>query len=459
MRLERGRDYDARHPCQTVSVLTRFSEQLEETRMQKQVRWMAILATMLLALAACSNNSGSSASASGGTSASAGNSVDAQAACDADEFGCVEVASGDPITLGTALVITTADAPLGLDSQYGAQVAVNLRGQVLGHDVALDNQDDGCSADGGTAAANLLKSKPGIVAVVGTSCSSAGVPAAQILSEAGILLVSPSNTAPSLTDPATHEKFYARTAHNDKIQGAAMADFACTVLEAKTAATIHDGSPYAQQLQQVFVDNFQSKCGGTVTKQEAITKGNVDLSVVDSIGESNNGGAPDLFYYPIFTAEGALITQQAREKPAFANTKLAGADGLFNPDFLAAAGDAAEGMYLSGPDLAFSGDYYESTFLPEYKNVSGEDAPISVFHAHAFDAVNMILDAVEKVAIEQDGTLFIPRTALRDAFFATSGYAGITGNLTCDENGDCADAKISVSQVQDGKYVRIWPEN
>jgi branched-chain amino acid transport system substrate-binding protein len=443
-----------------VSVLTRFSEQLEETRMQKQVRWMAILATMLLALAACSNNTGTSASASGGTSASAGNSVDAQAACDADEFGCVEVASGDPITLGTALVITTADAPLGLDSQYGAQVAVNLRGQVLGHEVELDNQDDGCSADGGTAAANLLKSKPGIVAVIGTSCSSAGVPAAQILSEAGILLVSPSNTAPSLTDPATHEKFYARTAHNDKIQGAAMADFACTVLNAKSAATVHDGSPYAQQLQQVFADNFESQCGGTVTKQEAITKGQTDFSsVLSTIATSNNGAAPDLFYYPIFTAEGALITQQARQDAALDNTKLAGADGLFNPDFLAAAGDAAADMYLSGPDLAFSGDFYESTFLPEYKTVSGEDAPISVFHAHAFDAVNMVLDAVEKVAIDDGGTLFIPRTALRDAFFATSGYAGITGTLTCDENGDCADAKISVSQVQDGKYVRIWPES
>ncbi len=424
--------------------------------MQKPLRWIAILATLLLALAACTGGGSSSSSAAASSSGGGG---DATAACDADQFGCVEVASGDPIVLGTSLVITGANASLGLDSQYGAQVAVNLRGQVLGHDVELDNQDDGCSADGGTASANLLKSKPEIAAVIGTSCSSAGVPAAQILSEAGILLVSPSNTAPSLTDPATHEAFYARTAHNDKIQGAAMADFACTVLEAKSAATVHDGSPYAEQLQQVFVDNFKSQCGGTVSLQEAITVGQTDFSsLLSSLATSNDGGAPDLFYYPIFTAEGALMTQQARQNSALDNTDLAGADGLFNPEFLSGAGDAAENMYLSGPDLNFAGDFYESTFLPEYTNVSGQSAPISVFHAHAFDAVNMVLDAIEQVAIDDGGTLHIPRTALRDAFFATSGYAGITGNLTCDENGDCADAKISVSQVQNGAYVRIWPE-
>jgi branched-chain amino acid transport system substrate-binding protein len=426
--------------------------------MQKYLRWSAFLAVFMLVLAAC--NQGSSQEPSGTTTASqsAGASGDAQAACDDDEFGCVVVAAGEPIVLGTSLVITGPNASLGLDSQYGAQVALNLRGQVLGHDVELDNQDDGCSADGGTASANLLKSKPEIVAVIGTSCSSAGVPAAQILSETGIMLVSPSNTAPSLTDPASVEPFYARTAHNDKIQGAAMAQFACEELAVTSAATIHDGSPYAEQLQQVFADNFAELCDGAVTTQEAITVGQTDFSsLLSSIATSNDGGAPDLIYYPIFVAEGALVTQQARENAALDETILAGADGIFTPDFLDAAGDAAEEMYLSGPDLEFGGSFYEDTFLPEYTNVSGEDAPISVFHAHSYDAANIILDAIAAVAYDEDGTLSIPRSALRDEILATTGHAGITGTLQCDENGDCADAKISVSQVTDGDFVRLWP--
>ena len=66
--------------------------------------------------------------------------------------------------------------------------------------------------------------------------------------------------------------------------------------------------------------------------------------------------------------------------------------------------------------------------------------------------------AIEAVAFEDGGTTYIPRTALKDAFFSISGYEGLTGTLTCTPTGDCADAKISVSQVQDGAFERIWPE-
>ena len=44
------------------------------------------------------------------------------------------------------------------------------------------------------------------------------------------MLIAPSNTAPSLTLPESHQPFYSRTAHNDKIQGAAMAQFVCKEL-------------------------------------------------------------------------------------------------------------------------------------------------------------------------------------------------------------------------------------
>ena len=38
--------------------------------------------------------------------------------------------------------------------------------------------------------------------------------------------------------------------------------------------------------------------------------------------------------------------------------------------------------------------------------------------------------------------------ALRDALYGTSGFAGLTGNLSCDENGDCATGEaLAVFQV------------
>ena len=429
--------------------------------MVKHLRWTALLAILALVMAACTEGPGASTAASGG--ASGGD--DPTAVCDADEFGCVEIAEGAEITLGTALVITTADADLGTDSQHGAVVAGNLRneaGGLFGRQIAWDHQDDQCSAEGGTTAARALVADPTIVAVIGTSCSSAGVPAAQITSEAGVLMVSPSNTAPSLTAPETHEPFYARTAHNDTVQGAAMATFACEELGVSRAATVHDGSPYAEQLQQVFADEFVAQCGGEITTQEAVADTDTDFrTVLTTIAATD----PELIYYPIFTQGGALMTQQARENPDLEGVHLAGADGMQSQTFLATAREAADGVYTSGPDLAFQSSVYEDEFLPAYYELCGCDQTLSVFHAHAFDAANLIFDAIEAVGIEgDDGTLYIPRSALRDAFFGTTDYEGVTGTLTCTETGDCADPKISVSLIhyvspEEAEYERIWPED
>jgi hypothetical protein len=46
---------------------------------------------------------------------------------------------------------------------------------------------------------------------------------------------------------------------------------------------------------------------------------------------------------------------------------------------------------------------------------------------------------------------------MRNCLQSTSNFEGITGSLTCDEHGDCADPRISVSELQNGNYQRIWP--
>ncbi len=90
-----------------------------------------------------------------------------------DPLGCVDVAPGEPIHIAYALVIAGPDETLGVDSRNGIEVAMALKGQILGHDVKLSGEDDGCSAEGGQAAGTKLAADPTIVAVIGTSCSSA----------------------------------------------------------------------------------------------------------------------------------------------------------------------------------------------------------------------------------------------------------------------------------------------
>lgn len=376
-----------------------------------------------------------------------------------DAIGCVDIAPGEPVHIAYAMVVAGADETLGIDSRNGVEIAVDeVGGKILGHPIKFDGEDEGCSAEGGQAAGTKLSADPTIIAVIGTSCSSAARVAVPLFSQAGFVVVSASNTAPDLTEagnPNNHPG-YLRTAHNDTVQGAAAAKFAWESLGVKTAATIHDGSLYADKLQGVFADEFK-RLGGTITSQEAVDPNATDFkSVLTTIA----AGAPEIIYYPIFVKAGSLITRQAREVPGLENTYLMGADGMFSPDVVEGAGDAVEGLMVSSPDFTQFGDKYEATFLPAYREKFGVEDPVSIFHAHAYDAFMMIKAAIEKVAVQDaDGTLHIPRQALRDAMFATKDFQGLTGNLTCTPTGDCADPKIAVYEYHAGAYPpeKIWP--
>ena len=428
--------------------------------MQTYLRWTAVLAVMVLVLAACASESPSAQATGTGAPAPSGGE-DPTAACDADEFGCVEIPEGDPIRLASANTFSGGALFLGLDVQYGIEVAVGDRPQVLGHDVEIVRQDAGCSAaETGQTAAQAIVADQSIVAVIGTTCSRTAVPAMPVLAEAGLTMISASNTAPSLTDPDEADfggPFYFRTAYNDLVQGAAVAKFVCEELDPvpATAATIHDGSPYAQQLQQVFQDEFTSQCGGTITSAEAIQVGD---TAFQGLLTSICADSPDVLFYPVFDPEGGTVTQQTQEVSGCEDTILFGADGIKDAGFITQAGPLAEelGMYFSGPDLNF-GTAYTDEFLPKYREWSGTEQPIAPYHAHGFDAANILMDAIEAVGlVDADGTLWVPRSAVREYVASLTEYPGLTGNLSCNENGDCGSSFVSVAQLVDGVFTEVW---
>ena len=401
-------------------------------------RWLTplvLLGAFAMIAAACSNSS----SAAGG-STSGGASVDCNAAP-----GCVTVAAGAPIQIGTLLSVSGDNADLGQDSLYGVELAIDhldgtfdgTPGQIDGHAVQLQQEDDTCSAEGGQAGATKLAANPDVVAVIGTSCSGAALGVAdKILGDKGIVLISPSNTNPALTAQGTHNPYYFRTAHNDLIQGLVVADFAVKKLSATTAATIHDESPYTEGLTTAFANAFQKQNGQVVDAEVIDSSQQSYTPVLTKIGQKS----PDLLYGPDYTAECALILKQGHQVSGLANTTFMGSDGCFASNFIKLAGSAINGAYYSAPCLSCfqQKDFYTNEFLPAYKQLAGT-APISAFHAHAYDALNLLAAAIDKAAVKNsDGSLTIPRTALRDAVQGTSNMQGIVTTYTCTDLGDCA---------------------
>ncbi len=384
--------------------------------------------------------------------------------CD-DEIGCVVLEDGDPISIATMLTISGNTAFLGEDSAGGVEIAVEQRdGELLGREIEIVEEDSGCSAEGGQAAAQRVASDEFIVGVIGTNCSSAATAALPILSEAGMILFSSSATSPSLTsvpdDGGVYEPGFYRTAHNDLFQGAIAAEFAVDELGATRLATIHDGSPYADGLQAVMADTF-TEMGGEVIFQGAVNVGDTDMNpiltdIAAAVAASETDG-PLVLYFPIFEPEGNFIAAQSLDVPGLEDSILFGADGILVESFPENTGqDAALGMYFSGPVV--QGEAYDEFLALWDEEIGG--VPPAGFHAHAYDAANILLDAVAEVAVEgDDGTLVIGRQALRDAITATEGYEGLTGTLTCSETGDCATGEaLGVFQLTEAEFTEdAWP--
>ena len=424
-------------------------------KQRKLLTMLAIVGSLALVASSCSNDD--DGGGGGDETGTTGSEVD----CATVEFGCVEVASGEPISIGTLLSITGDTKNLGLDSQYGVELAADYldgtfdgtNGQIAGHDIAFVNEDDGCSAEGGQTGATTLAADPQIVGVLGTSCSSASLGVADtILTEKGIVVISPSATNPALTTAGTHQRGYFRTAHNDRIQAAVVSDFVTQEKGAKTAVTIHDESPYTQGLTDGFKANFEAN-GGTVNAEEAINSLDKDFKpLLTQIAQN----APDVIYAPDFNPACALIAKQKATTSGLEDTILTGSDGCSDATYTEIAGTSADGVFLSGPDLtAFSGGaFYKDEFVPAYEEAYGSK-PLSVFHAHAFDAMNILVKSIEEVAIENDdGSLTIPRDALIDAVESTENYEGVIGTLTCTPDGDCATSvTIGVYEVPDVGFL------
>jgi len=426
--------------------------------MQKSLKWSAAPITLLMILAACTTPS-SSPSGSEAASASESVAADPAAACDALELGCVAVPAGEPLTIASALAITGDVAFLGNDSNWGIQVAQEERGQILGRDVDVIHEDAGCSdAATGQTAATAIAANSAVLGVIGTTCSRTAVTAAPVLGAVGLVLISPSNTAPGLTNP-DHEQyggeFFFRTAYNDTVQGAAVAKYACEELGITSAATIHDGSPYAEQLAAVFVDDFAEFCDGETTSTNAIDPNETSFqALLTAIGAEG----PDMVFMPIFSPAGPLIVNQSRDIPALADTVLFGADGVKDQGMIDAAGVVAEeiGMFFSGPDLNF-GSRYTDDFLPALLELEGSENPIAPYHAHGYDAYNILMDAIvdAHVGDAADGTSYFSKAGIRDYIAGLSGYAGLTGTLTCN-GGDCGAEDVSIAQLVDGVFTEVW---
>jgi ABC-type branched-subunit amino acid transport system substrate-binding protein/ABC-type proline/glycine betaine transport system substrate-binding protein/basic membrane lipoprotein Med (substrate-binding protein (PBP1-ABC) superfamily) len=380
-------------------------------------------------------------------------------------LGTVEVGAGEDIQIRSLHAISGDVAFLGVPMSRAVDMAVADYGDIHGFSVNAGTWlDDLCSSDGGQAAAQTIVADESVVGVLGTSCSGAATAAAPLITGAGMVLISGSNTSPALTSDLAGtagdnwSEGYYRTAHNDLYQGAAAAKFAYEVLGATSAATIHDGDPYTEGLATAFANSF-SDLGGDLQTITAVNKGDTDMvPVLTEVA----AGSPDLLFFPIFPPEGNFISQQVGEVAGLENTTLMAADGMLVDNYMEIP--ESEGVFMSGPDLNFEGNANAATgqtgdgFLAAYEAEHGE-APSAAFWAHAYDATTLLLSAIEAASSTDGDNLVVDRAGVREFMAGVSSWPGIIGDITCDDFGDCGSQRIAVVQHNDSSDIAAGKNN
>ena len=374
-------------------------------------------------------------------------------------LGAVSVGPGEAIRIRTLLSVTGAPE-LGVVARRGVELAVKDLGAVRSRDIELGGAVDAmCSPEGGRAGASRIAGDEQVVGVVGTICSAAAVAASPVISEAGLVMISPANTSPLLTSDLAgnaqehrHAGYY-RVSNNDLHQGIGLSDFAFNRLGLERVAAVHDGDPYTSALAAAFADAFRA-VGGQVPTTIAVQKGQTDMSSV--LAELALGN-PDGIFFPLFLVEGSALAEQARDFDGLDGVTLISGSALLVSEFLATP--QSEGMYFAGPESDYGSNVNSVTrqsgaaILASYDDAFG-GPPSAHYWAHAYDATTVLAAAIESAAVEEDGVLHIDRAALRAEIERTE-IQGLIGAISCDAFGDCGTGRVNIYHHTDSRITDI----
>ncbi len=369
--------------------------------------------------------------------------------------GYVVIAPGDPVRIGASAALTGPIPEFGLDIKQAYELAVsdiNAAGGIMGHTLELDVQDGACDGDAATIVGNGFAADPTILAVAGGTCTGETLGLKPILQEARIPFVSASATNPAITSDETCDVCN-RVALSDKLQADVDAAYIYNVLGITEIAIMHDNADYGLGLAELLQTAFELE-GGTVISFDGVQVGDTDFRAVLTQVATNS---PELIFFGGYIQEGALIASQMKET-GLEDAIFFSDDGVYGDAFMGTAGDAAEGAYVSfvaGDDDADANAIFDAAYEAMFGVAPDSQGP---YHAQAYDSVNMIVAAINAVAVEDDageGYLIVEREALVSAVRSTSGLQGLAGTMTCNAIGDCGAGGVKIYQVQDGAFVQV----
>ena len=335
----------------------------------------------------------------------------------------------NPVRIGAVVSRTGAAAGYGERVTRGFDLAVdeiNGAGGVRGRGIALSYRDDATNPDVGLAAARDLVDRDRVPVVLGAVSSLVTLRLADYCEQRRIVLVSPSASAPQLTEAG---EFVFRTYPSDVLEASAMAEFSRDLGLDRVAVLFVDND-YGRSLTEVLESRFAAAGGSSAGRFPFVEGSEASLGRAVS---ALLAAKPRGLYAPSYTAD--LATALLMLRRAGARPIVMGASSIAD-EITRLARPAAEDLVVPRPSFSpEDDDPAVRAFVSRYRQAYGESP--DVYAAHAYDTVKLLA-----VAADRAGTW--EADALRKSLLAVDNFEGVTGRMAFDPKGDVI------------QYPRLW---
>lgn len=350
------------------------------------------------------------------------------------------------IHVGNAGAFTGDAAAPCMEIFNSSQLAVdewNEKGGIQGVKIKHIMGDDAMDPAQGVNVAQRFVSDKLMYGVIGPPMSHIAQATLKIYGGASLACITSAASKPELTEQG-YKHFFRVNARNDA-HGPNCALFIKNRLKAKRIAVLNEKVAYCENLAKETIKALKELGIGDIM-QDTIVGGAKDFSPVLTKVKAYN---PDvLFFVATAAPDQAIGVRQAKElgiKAVFFGTEGA----RDKKDFIEASEGAAEGAYV----YHFGPDIYSIPEAASYvKKFEGKYGVLSGFGPPAYEAMNILLTAIDKAAKDGD----ISRNEVLKCVSQTANYRGILGfPVTFDEKGDLKGGATYFFQVVGKDFKQI----
>lgn len=343
-----------------------------------------------------------------------------------------EEVSTEPIKIGFLGPLSGDTANIGENARAAVQLAVdevNSSGGVLGRQLEIVYEDDGCN--GGTAASAVSKliNTDKVSVILGAACSGATLGAAPVAEAAQVPMLSYCSTNPTVSQAGD---YIFRNVPSDSFQANYAAHYLIDTGK-KNVALLSTKDDWGDGLNKSFTDVFTS-LGGTLVFSDTFDPSTNNLKTQITKIKTKN---PDAIYFVGYTGPSIAFVKQAHDLDVKAT--LFGADAWDDSKIWSEAGTLSDGAMYT-----VIGSNTSDIFKTAMQAKLGKDDLIYCSN-YAFDGVKVIANAIKKADS-------LDTISIKNALYKTKYSGGVGSNdLSFDANGDPVSANYTIKVIKNGK--------